>query len=118
MWLNVSHISNISTMDCPFVRGYNPRALASVLSYVQVDKHGLTILYHLRECITCISRGKGVIKIYSYTKHLFYVSIEYIPFKYTESFIIVVTVRIHVCVWVYRQTNRCINAFKTISFCI
>ena len=35
------------TMACPPVRGDNPRALASGLSYVQVDKHGITILYHL-----------------------------------------------------------------------
>ena len=34
-------------MGCPPVRGDNPRALASGLSYVQVDKHGITILYHL-----------------------------------------------------------------------
>ena len=31
-------------MGCPHVRGDNPRALASGLSYVQVDKHGITIL--------------------------------------------------------------------------
>ena len=29
-------------MGCPPVRGDNPRALASGLSYVQVDKHGIT----------------------------------------------------------------------------
>ena len=40
-------ISNSYTMGCPPVRGDNPRALASGLSYVQVDKHGITILYHL-----------------------------------------------------------------------
>ena len=42
-------ISNSYTMGCPPVRGDNPRAFASGLSYVQVDKHGLTtrILYHL-----------------------------------------------------------------------
>ena len=34
-------------MGCLPVRGDNPRALASGLSYVQVDKHGITILYHL-----------------------------------------------------------------------
>ena len=34
-------------MGFPHVRGDNPRALASGLSYVQVDKHGVTILYHL-----------------------------------------------------------------------
>ena len=32
-------------MGCLPVRGDNPRALASGLSYVQVDKHGITILY-------------------------------------------------------------------------
>ena len=31
------------TMGCPPVRGDNPRALASGLSYVQVDKHCITI---------------------------------------------------------------------------
>ena len=31
-------------MGCPPVCGDNPRALASGLSYVQVDKHGITIL--------------------------------------------------------------------------
>ena len=30
-------------MGCPPVCGDNPRALASELSYVQVDKHGITI---------------------------------------------------------------------------
>ena len=30
------------TMGCPSVRGDNPRALASGLSYVHVGKHGLT----------------------------------------------------------------------------
>ena len=44
-------ISNSYTMPCPHVRGDNPRALASGLSgYVQVDKHGLTTLYHLHQC--------------------------------------------------------------------
>ena len=41
------HISNCYTMVCPPVRGDNPRALASGLSYVQAGKHGITILYHL-----------------------------------------------------------------------
>ena len=40
-------LSSSYTMGCPPVRGDNPRALASGLSYVQVDKHGITILYHL-----------------------------------------------------------------------
>ena len=34
-------------MGCPPVRGDNPRALASGLSYVQVDNNGLAILYQL-----------------------------------------------------------------------
>ena len=38
------------TMGCPPVRGDNPQALASGLSYVQEDKHGITILYHLHQC--------------------------------------------------------------------
>ena len=41
------NISNSYTMGCPTVRGDNPRALASGLSYVQVDKHAITILCHL-----------------------------------------------------------------------
>ena len=40
-------LSNSYTMGCPPVRGDNPQALASGLSYVQVDKHGIIILYHL-----------------------------------------------------------------------
>ena len=43
-------------MCYPPVRGDNPRALASGLSYVQVDKHGMTILYHLHQCRPCTSR--------------------------------------------------------------
>ena len=35
---------NSYNMGCPTVRGDNPRALASGLSYVQVDNHGITIL--------------------------------------------------------------------------
>ena len=43
-------ISKSYTMGCPPVRGDNPRALASGLSYIQVNKHGITILYHLHQC--------------------------------------------------------------------
>ena len=43
-------------MGCPPVRGDNPRALASGLSYVQVDKHGITILYHQYQCRHCTSQ--------------------------------------------------------------
>ena len=39
----VNMLSNSYTMGCPPVRGDNPRALASGLSYVQVDKHCITI---------------------------------------------------------------------------
>ena len=43
------------TRTCPPVCGDNPRALASGLSYVQVDKHGITISYHLHQCRPCTS---------------------------------------------------------------
>ena len=42
-------------MGCPPVLGDNPRALASGLSYVQVDKHGITILYLIHQCRPCTS---------------------------------------------------------------
>ena len=48
-------ISNSYTMGCPPVRGDNPQALASGLSYVQVDKNGITILCHLHQCRPCTS---------------------------------------------------------------
>ena len=41
---------NSYTMGCPPVRGDIPRALASGLSYVQVDKYGITILNQLHKC--------------------------------------------------------------------
>ena len=49
-------ISCSYTMGCPPVRGDSPRALVSGLSYEQVDKHGITILYHLNECRLSTSR--------------------------------------------------------------
>ena len=55
--ISVIGICNSYTMACPPVRGDNPRALASELSYVQVDKHGITILYHLHQCRTCTSQA-------------------------------------------------------------
>ena len=50
------YLYNSYTMGCPPVRGDNPRALASGLSYVQVEKHGITILYHLHQCRPCASQ--------------------------------------------------------------
>ena len=44
------------TVGWPHVRGDNPRALASELSYLQVDRHCITILYHLHQCRSCTSR--------------------------------------------------------------
>ena len=63
----ITQLSNSYTMGCPPVRGDNPRASASGLSYVQVDKHGITTLYHLHQCRPCTSRlhakvGKDGIK--------------------------------------------------------
>ena len=49
-------ISNSYAMACPPVRGDNPRALVSGLSYSQVDKHTMTILYHLHQCRPCTSQ--------------------------------------------------------------
>ena len=53
-------------MGCPPVHGDNPPAFASGLSYVQVDKHGITILYHLHQCkhVFCAKVGKGGIKFF------------------------------------------------------
>ena len=42
------------TMGCPPVRGDNPRPLESGLSYVEVDKHGITMIYHIHEYRPCI----------------------------------------------------------------
>ena len=50
------NIRNSYTMACPPVRGDNPRALASGLSCVRVDKHGTAILYHIHQCRPCTSR--------------------------------------------------------------
>ena len=49
-------LSNSYTMGCPPVCGDNPRALASGLSYVQADKHVITILYHLHQCRHCTAQ--------------------------------------------------------------
>ena len=52
-------LSNSYTMACLPVRGDNPRALASGLSYAQADKHGITILYHLHQCRPCTSQASS-----------------------------------------------------------
>ena len=49
-YFDASYTCNSYTMGCRPVRGDNPRALASGLTYVQEDKHGITILYHLHQC--------------------------------------------------------------------
>ena len=51
------HICNGYTMGFPPVHGDNQRALANGLSYVQVDKHGINILYHLHQCRPCTSQN-------------------------------------------------------------
>ena len=50
-------------MGCPPVRGDNPRALASGLSYVQVDKYGITIVYHQNQCRPYTSRDSSCAKV-------------------------------------------------------
>ena len=60
--LNSCWLSNSYTMGCPHVRGDNPRALASGLSYPQVDKHGITNLYHLHQSRPCTSQDTFVLK--------------------------------------------------------
>ena len=52
----VYNVCNSYIMGCPPVRGDIPRALASGLSYVQADKHAITVLYHLHQCRPCTSR--------------------------------------------------------------
>ena len=54
--LHASSLSNRFTVSCSPVGGDNSLALASGLSYVQVDKYGITILYHLHQCRPCTSR--------------------------------------------------------------
>ena len=49
-------LCNSYTMAYLHVLGDNPCVLASGLSYKQVDKHDITILYHLHQCRPCTSR--------------------------------------------------------------
>ena len=62
-------------MGCPPVRGDNPRALASVLSYVQVDKHGITI-YTTNISVDLahheIFHAKGGIKHFNIIKYMYF----------------------------------------------
>ena len=43
-FMHLDVTSNTYTMGCPPVLGDNPRALASGLFYVHMDKHGINIL--------------------------------------------------------------------------
>ena len=58
-------------MGCPPVHGDNPQALASGLSYVQVDKHGITIyttyisVYLAHREIFRAKVGKGGINMFN-----------------------------------------------------
>ena len=52
----LTYFNDSFTTGCPPVRGDNSRALASELSYVQVDNYGITILYHLHQCRPCTLR--------------------------------------------------------------
>ena len=54
--LSESTLVKMPHVGCPPVRGDNPLALASGLSYVKVDKHGIAILYYLHQCRRCTSR--------------------------------------------------------------
>ena len=43
-------------MVCPPVRRENQQALASGLSDIRADTHGITNLYHLHQCMPCTLR--------------------------------------------------------------
>ena len=60
--LGLNGLSNSYTMGCPPVRGDNPRALASGLSYVQVDKHGI-IIYTTYISVDLANNGNFVLKL-------------------------------------------------------
>ena len=53
-------------MKCPPVRGVNPRALTSGLSYVQVDKHGKTIYTTYISVVLSAKVGKNGIMCLSH----------------------------------------------------
>ena len=54
--MSCSRTRNSYTIGCPHVLGDNPRELVDGLSFVQVDRHGMTILYNLHQCKPCTSR--------------------------------------------------------------
>ena len=54
--LSKNALCNSYTRCCLPVRGDHQQVLASGLSYIQVDKHGITILYQLYQCRPCTSR--------------------------------------------------------------
>ena len=51
----LTYLCNSFTM----VRGDHPRVLANGLSDLQVNRHGITILYHLHQCRPCTSRASS-----------------------------------------------------------
>ena len=56
----VNTLCNSYTVECPPVRGDIPRDLASILSYVLVDNHGLTnFFFHQHQCRPCTSRDSS-----------------------------------------------------------
>ena len=62
-------ICNSYTMGCPPVRG----PLATGLSYVHVDTHGINILYHLYQCRPCTSRVISCLSWYRWDKYIIHV---------------------------------------------
>ena len=94
-------------MGCPPVRGDNPRALASGLSYVQVDNHGLTIntTYNSVDMFF-ISKCSGYIiisymEVYAifctrmgFTK-MFVMSLDFAEIKNIENMSVMMTYRTH-----------------------
>ena len=109
-------LSNSYTMGCPPVRGDNPRALASGLSYVQVDKHGITILYHLHQCRPCTSGeifraklGKGGInRVFMMGLSVYWTSYHFISLYKRIYFVYSLPMLLHsrVCVGPVRNPKR------------
>ena len=71
-WLNIPLRGSSCysyTMGCPPVRGNISRALEGGLSYEQVDKHDITILYHTLQ-ITTYFVLKLLRVVYFYLLHM------------------------------------------------